>query len=139
MSTDFTAVPSTVEAIFARGGSLVSVDDRQTVASETRMGEAVAAWKLARKRGRIAGIQRKGGRISADKKALAAAGVERIRQYWGMPADEYPTMMLRKMAGTEDKPMAYNTIVAHIGYGRELAQKRLQAVAKRKATLKEPV
>jgi hypothetical protein len=78
---DFTALVGTV---VARGGVIISVDDEFTVSAAT-LTQAVAMWKMARKRSRTIGVQLKGARISADKKrAVAAAGVERIKQYWGM-------------------------------------------------------
>ena len=82
--------------------------------------------------------QAKGGRRSAEiKKIKAAAGVERIKQYWGMPADEWPTKMLLQMAGNENEPMAYNTVIAHIGYGRKVARQKYLELLRRKVTIAE--
>jgi hypothetical protein len=116
---------SVVETVIARGGVIISVDDELTIAVGTPVSEAVASWKTARKRSRTIGVKQKGARVSADKKkAIAAAGVERIKPYWGMSADEWPTPLLRQMAGSPGKPMAYNTIVEHLGIGRSIARKR---------------
>jgi hypothetical protein len=124
--------------ITSRGSVVVAVDDDQRIDRSVPLDTVVQTWKRARKKKRIANAQLKGGKISAErKKAKAAEGVERIRPYWGMPAHEWPTLKLRQMAGTIDQPMAYNTIVAHIGYGRELAHKRYLAALRRKVTLAE--
>lgn len=127
-----------MEEIRARGAVIMAVDEGLTIDSETLLKDILQIWKQARKKKRISNAQLKGGQVSADrKKAKAAEGVERIRPYWGMPASEYPTLMLRQMAGSVEVPMAYNTIVAHIGYGREIAHKRYLAVLRRKITLAE--
>jgi Meiotically up-regulated gene 113 len=74
-------------------------------------------------------VQLMGARVSADKKkAIAAAGVEKIKRYWGLSGEEWPTLLLRQMAGTPTQPMAYNTIIEHIGMGRSVARKLHQEV-----------
>jgi hypothetical protein len=124
--------------IRARGAVIIAVDDGLTIDAEMPLKDILQIWKQARKKKRIANAQIKGGQVSANRrKAIAAEGVERIRQYWGMPASEYSTLQLRQMAGTVEVPMAYNTIVAHIGYGREIAHKRYLAALRRKVTLAE--
>ncbi len=133
--TDFNNIAQT---ILMRNGTIEAIDDRVTVTKDTALTVAIKNWIIARRKSRIAVAQQKGARVSADRrKAIAAQGVEKIRQYWGMSSEEWPTWKLRKMAGTETRPMAYNTIVEHLGVGRELAQKRYQAAARRKVTLAE--
>ena len=111
--------------------TLVALDDGLTVDRSMPLEKVIQAWKRARKRRRVITAQIKGSRASAErKKAKSMAGVEKIRPYWGKSSEEYPTLMLRQMAGTVEHPMAYNTIVAHIGYGRAVAQKQDWALAK---------
>jgi hypothetical protein len=127
-----------VETIMGRDGTIVVIDDGVTITKAVALPQIVKSWNIARRKSRIAGAQKKGARVSAERrKAITAQGIEKIRPYWGMPAEEWPTRKLREMAGTEIKPMAYNTIVSHIGIGRELAQKRFQAALKRKAKLQQ--
>jgi hypothetical protein len=130
---DFRAV---VDAVMAHDGMITSVDDKFTISRDVSLDQAVSAWNKSRKRSRTIHVKSKGARISAErKKAIAAIGVAKIKQYWGMSADEWPTPLLRQMAGSPGKPMAYNTIVEHLGVGRSVARKRHQASLKRKLTM----
>jgi hypothetical protein len=120
-------------------GVIVSIDDKLTISQSTPLAQAIAAWKMARKRSRTLGIKLKGAKVSAGmRKAVAAAGVARIKPFWGLSSNEWPTWMLREMAGTPAQPMAYNTIVGHLGVGRAGARKRRKAMLRATQTTSDP-
>lgn len=86
--------------------------------------KSVREWKKARK----LGVQKIGGRISADKrKAESKSGADKIKDRWGMPSKIWPTKILLKEAD-----MAYNTAIQYLGK-RPIAQYNYQAKLKRKA------
>lgn len=127
-----------IETVIARNGVIISIDDEITISAKMPILQAVAAWDKARKRSRSNHVKSKAAMISAEKKkAISAIGVAKIKQFWGLSAEKWPTMLLRQMAGRPGKPIAYNTIVEHLGVGRSVARKRHQAMLKRKATLTE--
>lgn len=115
---------------------LIALDEGLTIkAGKADVRAIIAAWKASRRRSHLEGAQLKGAKNSAaNRRAKAKEGAERVRQYWGMPSDDWPTKRLREMAGEPGKPMAYNTLTEHLGCGRETAQKRYQAAEKRKIT-----
>jgi exonuclease VII small subunit len=125
-----------VEIVLAGNGVILSIDDKIEISNDTPLRQAIAAWDIARKRSRSNHVKSKAAKISAEKKkAIAALGVARIKPFWGLSAEEWPTPLLRQMAGRPGKPIAYNTIVEHLGVGRAVARKRHQAMLKRRATL----
>lgn len=89
--------------------------------------KAVNAFSEARKRSTAYRTGEAGGRISGGQRAEAAkAAAERIRERWGMPSDQYPTLALLEEAG-----ISRNTAKLYLGK-REDAQREWQAVQKRR-------
>lgn len=79
-------------------------------------------WKAARR----AGIQKIGGRISAQKRMdESKAGADKIKDRWGTPSKTWPTRVLLKEAD-----MSYNTAIKFLGK-RPIAQYNYQAKLKR--------
>jgi hypothetical protein len=73
---------------------------------------------------------KRGGQKSASiRKAASLAGAKRIWDRWKLPSDEHKTAGLLAEAG-----ISRNTMNAHYGCTREVAQARYQAALKLKAT-----
>jgi hypothetical protein len=117
-----------------RRAKIVSVgDDLEIPRGPIDEDSVVEAWKAARKNARLRGASLKGAAISAERrKGKNDAGIDRIRERWGMPNSEWSTLELRRIAGEPGKPLAYNTISARLK-GREEAQRLYQIKMKRQA------
>lgn len=88
---------------------------------------AIKAWREARAKGSAV----IGGRISAERKEAASKGaVERIRDRWPLPSQEWKTAILLNEAD-----LSYNTAIKFLGK-RPIAQYNYQAKLKRKANAK---
>jgi hypothetical protein len=113
----------------AQGAVIESVEDVTTY-NPKQTAKLIAAWGRARTKSRLEGAAKRGGEKSASiRKAKSLEGAKRIWDRWKLPSDEWPTKIL--LAEAE---ITRNTMNAHYGCTREVAQARYQAALKRKAT-----
>lgn len=120
---DFTAFMESLKDGKAR---LISVEDQFEWSFKAPIKEAVHAWRAAKLKAQE-GAAKIGGRISADnrkKKTLKA--IERIKEFWPLSSDTYPTKDL-----LEDAGISLNTAKKHLG-SRIVAQHNHRAAEKRK-------
>lgn len=112
------------EAFTACNASLLALDVGQTFGHED-LSAALKAFGAGLARAKSANTPARGSGGSAAaavmRKAATDVGVERIRHLWPLPADEWPTYILRLIASDTDEPKAYNTLVDRLG-GREQIQ-----------------
>jgi activator of HSP90 ATPase len=117
------------KALAAQGAKIESAEDATTY-NPKQIDKLIAAWNRARTKSRLEGAAKRGGEASATiRKAKSLEGAKRIWDRWKLPSDEWPTKVL--LAEAE---ITRNTMNAHYGCTREVAQARYQAALKRKAT-----
>jgi DNA invertase Pin-like site-specific DNA recombinase len=113
----------------AQSAVIESVEDVTTY-NPKQTDKLIAAWKRARTKSRLEGAAKRGGQKSASiRKAASLEGAKRIWDRWKLPTNEHRTAELLAEAG-----ISRNTMNAHYGCTREVAQRRQQALLKRKAT-----
>lgn len=112
----------------AQGAVIESVEDVTTY-NPKQTDKLIAAWGRARTKSRLEGAAKRGGQKSASiRKAASLEGAKRIWDRWKLPSDEHKTADLLAEAG-----ISRNTMNAHYGCSREVAQRRYQAALKRAA------
>jgi DNA invertase Pin-like site-specific DNA recombinase len=118
--------------VLASQGAVIESAEDATTYNPKQADKLIAAWSRARTKSRLEGAAKRGGQKSATiRKAASLEGAKRIWDRWKLPSDEHKTADLLAEAG-----ISRNTMNAHYGCTREVAQHRYQASLKRKATKK---
>ncbi len=115
--------------------AMAALADRRAILRDLSAGQdfgpddiaaAREAFRAGRQRAKHEALQRAGVMVSAAKRrAEKDAGIERIRERWGMPSEVWPTAVLLAEAGA-----SRNTVNDRLGT-REEAQRKYQIKLKR--------
>jgi hypothetical protein len=118
------------QALAAQSAVIESAEDA-TIYNPKQLDKLIAAWARARTKSRLEGAAKRGGEASATiRKAKSLEGAKRIWNRWKLPSDEHKTADLLAEAG-----ISRNTMNAHYGCTREVAQRRYRATLQRKVTV----
>ncbi len=116
--------------VLAAQGVVIEPTEDATTYNPKQADKLIAAWSCALIKSRLEGAAMWGGHDSASiRNAASPEGVKRVWDRWKLPSDEHKTAALLAEAD-----IFRNTMNAHYGCTREVAQARNKAMLKREVT-----